>query len=142
MSNDITKISPEMFDVANAYLQYGTVEDTAEQLDVPRYEVVKILQTAEVKRYLDGVYMDQGYRNRDKLGKVLDRMIDAKLEEAEESGVYTGKDLLDLIAMVHKMRMDEIKANKEATPGVAVQVNQQFGGSEAYNKLMDRIKPS
>jgi hypothetical protein len=142
MSNDITKISPEMFDVANAYLQYGTVEDTAEQLDVPRYEVVKILQTPEVKRYLDGVYMDQGYRNRDKLAKVLDRMIDAKLEEAEESGVYTGKDLLDLIAMVHKMRMDEIKANKEATPGVAVQVNQQFGGSEAYNKLMDRIKPS
>lgn len=140
MSKEITKIGPEGFDIANAFLMYGTVEDTAEQLQVPRHEVVKVLQTAEVKRYLDGVYLDQGYRNRDKLGRLLDRMIDAKIADAEESGEYTKKDLLELIQMAHKMRMDEIKAAKEASqmPGVAVQVNNQFGET-GYGRLMEKL---
>lgn len=138
--SEITKVSPEMFDVANAFLTYGSVEDTAEQLDIPRHEVAKIIQTPEVRRYLDGVYLDQGYRNRDKLGRLMDKIIESKLEEAEESGVYTSKDLLEILALQHKMRMEEIKATKEASsiPGVAVQVNNQFGDSN-YGKLMEKL---
>jgi hypothetical protein len=135
-SNTLTKIGPEQFDVANAFLEYGTVQDTAEQLQIPQHEVVRVISTSEVKRYLDGVYLDKGYRNRDRIGKVLDQMIDSKLAEAEESGVYTSKDLADLIMMQHKMRMDEIKAAKEAGPGVAVQVNNNYSGGERYNSLM------
>lgn len=138
--NEIVKLGPEHYDIANGFLLYGTIQDTAEQMQVPQYEVVKILQMPEVKRYLDGIYLDQGYRNRDKMGKILDKIIDSKLEEAEESGVYTGKDLLDVIALVHKMRMDEIKASKEnnTTVGTAVQINNQFGDSN-YGKLMERL---
>jgi hypothetical protein len=141
MGQEITKIGPEGFDIANSFLFFGTVDATAEQLDIPRQEVVKVLQTPEVKRYLDGVYLDQGYRNRDKLGKLLDEMIESKLEDARESGIYTSKDLLELLQMAHKMRMDEIKATKEAgnmVPGVAVQVNNQFGDT-AYGRLMDKL---
>ena len=139
MSNSITKITPEGFDIANAWLMYGDVETTAEQMQIPRHEVVRVLQTAEVKRYIDGVYLDMGYRNKNKLGNLLDKMIDAKLADAEESGIYTSKDLLELIAMAHKMRMDEIKANKEAGPGVAVQVNTNNFGDSNYGKLMHRL---
>lgn len=137
--NAITKITPEGFDIANGFLKYGTVEDTAEQLQIPRHEVVRILQTPEVKRYLDGIYLDQGYRNRDKLGKLLDEMIEAKLVEARETGEYTKKDLLELMQMAHKMRMDEIKALKEAGPGVAVQVNNNQFGDTSYGRLMERL---
>lgn len=137
--NSVTKIGPEGFDIANAFLMYGTVETTAEQLQIPRHEVVKVLQTAEVKRYLDGVYLDQGYRNRDKIGRLLDEMIESKLEEARESGVYTSKDLLELLQMAHKMRMDEIKATKEAMPGVAVQVNNTSYGDTNYGRLMEKL---
>lgn len=133
-----TKITPEGFDIANAFLTYGTVEDTAEQLQIPRHEVVRVIQTPEVKRYLDGVYLDQGYRNRDRLGRLIDTMIDAKIAEAEESGVYTSKDLVELIQMAHKMRMDEIKMTKESNvPGVAVQVNNNYG--ENYGKLLEQL---
>lgn len=136
---DIVKITPEGFDIANAFLTYGTVEDTADQLQIPRHEVVKVLQQAEVKRYLDGIYLDQGYRNRDKIGKLLDTMIESKLREAEESEVYTSKDLLELLQVAHKMRMDEIKMAKENNvPGVAVQVNNTFGDSN-YGRLMDKL---
>lgn len=138
MSN-ITKITPEGFDIANAFLMYGSVEDTSEQLQVPRHEVVRVLQTAEVKRYLDGVYLDQGYRNRDKIGRAFDKIIEAKLEEAAESGVYSSKDLAELLMMQHKMRMDEIKSTKESNmPGVAVQVNNQYGDSN-YGRLMEKL---
>lgn len=135
----ITRITPEGFDVANAYLQYGDVATTAEQLDIPQHEVVRLISVPEVRRYIDGVLLDMGYRNRNKLGRLLDEMIDSKIEEARESGVYTSKDLLELIQMAHKMRMDEIKASKEAGPGIAVQVNQIGGGGENYNALMGKL---
>jgi hypothetical protein len=60
-------------------------------------QVIELLDRKDVRDYLNGVYLDRGYRNRNRLGSVLDKMIDAKLEEAEESGIYTSKDLLDLL---------------------------------------------
>lgn len=134
----ITKITPEGFDVANGFLEYGTVLDTAEQMQIPQHEVVRILQTPEIKRYLDGVYLDLGYRSRDKIGKAFDKIIEAKLEEAEESGVYSSKDLAELLMMQHKMRMDEIKAAREAGPTTAVQVNNQFGDT-GMGRLMSTL---
>ena len=135
----LTKITPEGFDIANGFLMYGTVEDTAEQMQVARHEVVRVLQTPEVKRYLDGVYLDLGYRNRNKIGAAFDRIIEAKLQEAEESGVYSSKDLAELLMMQHKMRMDEIKAAREAGPGVAVQVNNNTFGGTNMDRLMGRL---
>lgn len=142
MANELTKLTPEGFDIANAYVQYGgDVSVTAEQLMIPRHEVVSIIQKPEIKRYIDGIYLDLGYRNRNKLGAVLDKAIDAKLEEAEETGIYTSKDLLELLQFAHKMRMDEIKANKDNAPAqdnsVSVQVA-QFGETN-YGKLMDQL---
>lgn len=137
--NDLVRITPESFDIANAYIQYGcNIQDTAEQLQIPKHEVARIIQTKQVKDYIDQVFLDMGYRNRDKLGKVLDKMIDSKLEEALDSGVYTGKDLLDLLQFAHKMRMDEIKANKTEGPSTAVQINNQYGDTQ-YGKLMERL---
>lgn len=133
----LTKISPEGFDIANAYLEYGTVTETSKALQIPEHEVVKVLSQRDVKVYLDGVYMDLGYRNRNKLGAVLDKMIDQKLEEAEESGIYTSKDLFELIQFAHKMRMDEIKAEQKVDQSQTVNIA-QFGEG-AYGKLMERL---
>lgn len=136
----LTRISPEGFDVANAYLEFGTVQETAKQLQIPEHEVVRTLNQREIKTYIDGVYMDLGYRNRSRLGAVLDKMIDQKLEEAEETGVYTGKDLFDLLQFAHKMRMDEIKAEQKVDQSTTVQVA-NFGEGN-YGKLMDRLLSS
>lgn len=133
----LTKISPEGFDIANAYLEYGNVQETAKAMQVPEHEVVKILAQRDVKTYIDSVYMDLGYRNRNKLGAVLDKMIDQKLEEAEESGIYTSKDLFELIQFAHKMRMDEIKAEQKVDQSTTVQVA-NFGEGQ-YGKLMERL---
>ena len=79
-------------------------------------------------KYIDTVFLDTGYRNKNNIAAVLDEMIASKLEEAQETGVYSSKDLADLLQMAHKMRMDELKAQTEAekTTGVRSQTNVQL----------------
>jgi hypothetical protein len=133
----LTRISPEGYEIANTYLQCGNVSETAQLLQIPEHEVVKNLKLPEIKTYIDGVYMDLGYRNRNKLGALLDKLIDTKIEEAEESGVYTSKDLFELIQFAHKVRMDEIKAEQKVDQSTNVQIA-QFGDGQ-YGKLMERL---
>ena len=117
-------------------------------LDIPRDEVVAILNKREIQKYIDTVYMDSGYRNRFKLAETLDKLIDQKLEEAEESEIYTNKDLADLIMMQHKIRMDEMKAQTEfekAKNGTIktqnnVQINTEVPfGQGNYGTLMKKL---
>jgi hypothetical protein len=148
MSKEVSTISPEGVEVANCYLQYGNIKDVCAYMSVPETRVVEILNTREVKKYVDTVYLDMGYRNRGNIASVLDEMISAKLEEAQESGMYTSKDLADLMMMAHKMRMDEIKAlaelEKAQSTAIRSQTNVQINegipfGQGNYGKLMEKL---
>lgn len=127
-------LRPEELDIANAYLEYGTAKTTAEQLQIPEYQVVQILERKDVKDYITGIYLDRGYRNKHRIGEVLDKMIDAKLEEAVETGMYSSRDLLDLLKFAHQIRMDEIK-NDSSGPVVNIA---NFGQGN-YGQLMERL---
>ena len=146
MAKELTVISPEGMEVANSYLQFGNIRAVVENLGVPEYKVTEILNKREVKKYIDTVFLDTGYRNKNNIAAVLDEMIASKLEEAQETGVYSSKDLADLLQMAHKMRMDELKAQTEAekTTGVRSQTNVQINegvpfGQGNYGKLMDKL---
>lgn len=148
MAKEITTISPEGMEVANTYLQYGNIRGVVDSLGVPEYKVAEILNKREVKKYIDTVYLDMGYRNKNNIASVLDEMIQSKLEEAQETGVYSSKDLADLLQMAHKMRMDEIKAQTElekaSTAAVRSQTNVQINegipfGQGNYGKLMEKL---
>lgn len=132
--NEITKITPENFEVANSYLKYQSADEVAQIYNITPDAVLSILEKSEVKRYIDNVYLEQGYRNRNKLGALLDRIIEQKVTEAEDTGIYTKKDLLDILELQHKMRMDEIKASQKEMPGVAVQIN-----NTGYSQLMEKL---
>ena len=111
MKNEIAvKMSPEGLEVANTYLQLGSVSEVCTRLKLDENTVSEYLNKREIKQYIDQVYLDTGYRNRFKLASALDNIIEEKLAEAEESQMYTNKDVADLLQMAHKMRMDEIKA--------------------------------
>jgi hypothetical protein len=148
MSKEISKIAPESLELANCYLQYGNIRAVCDFMNVPESTVVETLQKREVKRYIDTVYLDLGYRNRNNIASLLDNMIASKLEEAQESGVYSSKDLADLLQMAHKMRMDEIKAQAEMikveNAGITNQTNVQINealpfGQGNYGKLMEKL---
>ena len=148
MAKELTVISPEGMEVANSYLQFGNIRAVVENLGVPEYKVTEILNKREVKKYIDTVFLDTGYRNKNNIAAVLDEMIASKLEEAQETGVYSSKDLADLLQMAHKMRMDEIKAQadleKAHTANIRSQTNVQINegvpfGQGNYGKLMDKL---
>jgi hypothetical protein len=146
MSKEIVKISPEGVEIANAYLEMGNIAGVCSMLAVSRDKVVSLLNTREVKKYIDTVYLDTGYRNRTNIGGLLDHMIKSKLEEAEESGVYSSKDLADLLQMAHKMRIEEIKlqqaGDKEETikNQTNVQINEALPfGQGNYGKLLEKL---
>jgi hypothetical protein len=149
MGKEITTISPEGLEIANCYLQFGNIRAVCDYLQVPENKVVDLLNKREIKKYIDTVYLDMGYRNKNNIATLLDEMIASKLEEAHETGVYSSKDLADLLQMAHKMRMDEIKAQAELVKAEStniktqnnVQINSEglpFGQGN-YGKLMEKL---
>lgn len=149
MKNEIsTRISPEGLEVANAYLELGNIQAVCIRLKLDEGECSEILAKREVKSYVDQVYLDTGYRNRFKLAEALDDLIDKKMEEADESEIYSNKDLADLLQMAHKMRMDEIKAQVDLEKAKASNVKNQINiqnngelpfGQGNYGQLMKKL---
>ena len=148
MGKEITAISPEGLEVANSYLQFGNIKAVSDELRIPEDKIATLLNKRDVKKYIDTVYLDMGYRNRNNIAGVLDEMIASKLEEAQESGVYSSKDLADLLTMAHKLRMDEMKAQadlaKAEATGPKNQTNVQINGEVPfgqgnYGKLMEKL---
>lgn len=147
MTKEVSTISPEGLEIANCYLQFGNIRAVSNFMQVAENEVVDFLAQKEVKRYLDNIYLDLGYRNRNNIGGLLDEMIESKLEEARDSGMFSSKDLADLLQMAHKMRMDEINAmvKMEQAGAIKNQTNIQVNnegvpfGSGNYGKLMEKL---
>ena len=118
-------------------------------MNISQDKVVDWLGKREVKKYIDTVYFDMGYRNRNNLANLLDEMIESKLEEAQDSGIYSSKDLADLMMMAHKIRMDELKMEieREKVAGSSirnqtnVQINDGSGilGQSNYGKLVESL---
>lgn len=101
-------ISPEGLEVAQAYLTCRDIGETARVLGLPAHVVSNELSSREVRRYVDNVFMDVGYRNKYKLGNALDTIIDMKMEEIDESEIGSSKDISELLTLAHKFRMDEL----------------------------------
>jgi hypothetical protein len=149
MSNKIvTKMSPEGLEIANSYLQHGSIPAAAHALAITEDTVSEALNKREIKQYIDTVYLDTGYRNRFKLSETLDLLIEKKLEEADETEIYTNKDMADLLALAHKMRMEEMKAQTELEKAKAgtmkTQVNIQDNsgvpfGQGNYGQLLKKL---
>ena len=149
MSKEIaTKMSPEGLEIANTYLAKGSIPAVCAELGVTESEVSDVLNKREIKTYIDTVFLDTGYRNRFKISETLDMLIEKKLEESEETEIYTNKDMADLLQMAHKMRIEEIKAQTEMVKAnaqvVKTQVNIQDNsgtpfGQGNYGELIKKL---
>jgi len=146
-TKELVPMSPEGYAVAKAYIETGTVQKAAAKLRLPASEISTHLADPKVKKYIDQAYLDSGYRNRAALGQVLDGIIDKKLEELDEAEIGSSKDILDILAMAHKMRMEEVKAmieyekltqKTEIKNQTNIQVNEGLGGGN-YGRLMQQL---
>jgi len=143
MAKELATISPEGLEIANAYLELGGIKEVSEQLAISEFVVSEWLDKREVRKYIDNVYFDSGYRNRNKIAELLDEIIESKIEEARESEFYTKKDLIDLLVLANKIRQDEKKTQNDST-NIKTQTNVQINdgaafGSGNYGKLMEAL---
>lgn len=145
-------ISPEGLNVAEAYLMSGQDrKQTASILGMSMDTLDAMLEKREVRNYIDNVFFESGFRNREKLFGVMDVIIERKLEELEESGMGSSADILEIMKTFHKMKMDEYKMRiefmkaenniKGPTNQTNIQNNIQLPGSNdsAYMTLLENI---
>lgn len=152
MSTDLMAIeiiSPEGLQIANAYLLSGSdTHKAAEELGISSELVHHWLQKAEVRSYIDRLYFETGFRNRERVGRVMDKLIEDKLEELDETGMTSTMDIADLLKLQHSMKMAEMKMAialmeaeiKAKQSTITRQTNVQIvQGGDNYNALLDRI---
>lgn len=124
-------LDPQHLLIANELLTGKSVTDIANRFSISPDRVTAICDRPDTKRYIDAVLMTQGYMHRSRRIDLINRVIDNKLEEALDTGVYTKRDLLDWIKLLNEMDRD----NKPKTPTTAVQINQNNNYSTLLQDL-------
>ena len=144
--SEVLQISPEALEVANCYLQVQNVHKVCELLELDVQVVSEILERREVKSYLDNVFFDLGFNNRHKMREAMDMIISRKFQELDEAGIGSNKDIVEILALSHKMTMEymdkQIQLEKLRGSGIKNQVNVQINegmGNSNYANLLERI---
>ena len=120
-------LDPVVLALANDYLSGKGANEIADEYGISEDRVTAVIEKKEVKNYIDSVFATQGYLNRIKRINLINQVIDQKIQEAVETGIYSKKDLLDW--MKHLQEVEKDLKPKTQGPAVAVQINN-------YDKLM------
>lgn len=148
MSTELVKLSPETMEVMTAYLENGQCsKKTAEAVNLPLDVVQHLLERPEAKRYIDRLYFEGGFRNRNRMAELMDEILNQKLQELEDTGVGSSLDVMEIAEKIHKMKMAEIAMsiklieaeNKGPSVQVNTQINTNVSGGANYNKLLERL---
>lgn len=146
LPTDTIQIQPEYLEVANLYLQTQDTSEVADSLGIPQSDVAQILKRPDVKGYINQVFFDVGFNNRFRLRKAMDALIQQKFQELEESQTGSSKDISELLALSHKMTMEQLQAEiqleKIRSGGPKNQVNVQInegGDGTRYGQLIQQL---
>jgi hypothetical protein len=124
---DAPALDPVLLAIANDYLSGKSITTIADEYGISSDRVTATLDKREVKAYIDGVFSTQGYLNRVRRIALINAVIEQKVQDALETGIYSKKDLLDWMKHLNDVEAQIKPANKG--PAVAIQVNN-------YDKLM------
>lgn len=126
------ELDPQHLVIANEMLSGKSITQISELTGLSCDQVTAVAERSEIKRYVDAVYMSQGYLNRVRRMNVINQVIDEKLREAAETGVFSKRDLLDWLKLLNDMDRDA----RPKAPTTAVQVNNQTNN---YSSLMQDL---
>lgn len=129
-SLDTPALDPVLLSIANDYLAGKSIPEIAETYRISPDRVTSTLEKREVKTYIDSVFASQGYLNRSRRIALINAVIEQKVADALETGIYSKKDLLDW--MKHLSEVEASIKPVQKGPAVAVQINN-------YDKLMQDL---
>jgi glutamyl-tRNA reductase len=138
MSTEL-QISPEALTICETYLACGSdAQRTADQMCLPKEVVVKELRKRESKKYIDEMWLESGYMNRDKILDTMSGLIEKKLEQMLEDETTSDADILDLMKALMKFRQDEVSNTLKRNEAQKVnQTNIQV--NNGYSEIMEKV---
>lgn len=131
-SLEAPEVDPKYLILANELLSGKSIPQIAEEYSLSNDQVTSVVERTEVKRYIDSIYMSQGYLHRSRRMKIINEVIDEKLAEGRETGVFSKRDLLEWLKLLNDMEKDA----RPKQPSTAVQVNNQTNN---YSTLMQDL---
>lgn len=132
------RVNPVFVPIINQYLDGIDIEEIARSYGLQPLEVSLVLERNEVKNYINQAIQSVGYLNRLKRVRLINKVIDKAIQDAEEyDAPYSRKDLLDWI----KLLQEETKVGQQNMPRTAIQVN-QTGKSNMLNLMQDLLEES
>lgn len=146
---EVLEISPENLEIANCYLHHQDAQQVALDLDVPVHLVTVTLSRRDVRAYIDQVFFDVGFNNRFKMRQAMDAIIKKKFQELHEAEIGSNKDITEILALSHKMTMEQMDRqielekvrNSQVKSQVNVQINEAGGGGDGtrYGRLIQQL---
>jgi len=132
MATDLLKFDVRYIDLANDHLSGMEIEDLSLKYNLPQFRIAEVLELPEIKRYTDKLVANVGYNNRLKRALLLERIIDKKVEEMEDSDIWSRKDIVEIL----KLAQDEDKLNQPKTPSINIDKSKT---SNNYISLMEDL---
>lgn len=139
-------LQPEAIVVVEQYLRFNRdIDLVAAELNTTPTVIGDILNKREVRGYLDHLFMESGFRNREKFFDVLDNILDSKIEELNEAQMGSSMDIMDIMKVYHGMKIKELELSiklqelQSAKQSAGTINNVQINNSSGYDKLLDRI---
>ena len=118
------------------HLQGIPIEDIARELGVKKEVVISTLANPKVQTYIGNSLNVEGFTSRVNRTKLVDRIIEGKLRQIEETGDYgslTEEDLMKLLEYQRK----ENPLPQDKGPSTAVQVVNHI---DSFTKDLQNIK--
>jgi hypothetical protein len=144
---EVLDISPEFLEIANCFLQNQDIIQVADLLEIPVSLVTQTLAHKQVKAYVDNVFMNLGFNNQFKMRAAMDAVLKTKFREMEEADVGSSKDVIEIMALSHKMSMDYLAAqmalekiqSANVKNQVNVQINENGSDGTKYGTLIQKL---
>lgn len=131
----VQKLDARLVNLVNEYLSGLTIPQLAEKYKLPPEQISEFLNKQEVKNYIATTLSNSGYLNPLNRIKLLNQMIEQKIQLAEEANIpLTSKDITELI----KLLQEEQKLISKSTETPAVQVNIQAEYASLINDLIKK----
>ena len=108
---DTPPLDPVVLAIANDFLSGKSIEEMSDEYGVSQDRITSVVEKKEVKIYIDSVFATQGYLNRVKRINLINQVIDQKIADAVETGVYSKKDLSELNPKILTRKTNPYKDN-------------------------------
>ena len=122
----VINLNLSLIPLVTDYLSGASMDECAAKFNIDVVQVSEFLDRREVKRYISNELKSSGYASRKKRLDVLSRIVDQKLDDAEENELpLSNKDIIEVMKLLREENNDleKLSGNLEEDTGKAAYIN-------------------